>query len=192
MDNMRKKKDTRCPICKKPFKQFNTLQRTPHPTCALELVERDRKAKEKKQRAKDKLERDAFRPYSYWVKKAQSSFNKYVRERDRWQRCISSGREMNWMNNSNSIDAGHYRSTGSAPHLRFHLHNCHAQSVEDNRWKSGNAVDYRLNLIKKIGIEKVEALENDDVGRRYSVEELKRIAVIFRKKARLLKKRRER
>lgn len=59
-------------------------------------------------------------------------------------------------------DAGHYRSRGSASHLRFNLLNIHKQCVKCNRFNSGNAVDYRIRLIKRIGEDNVIRLENNN------------------------------
>jgi hypothetical protein len=176
-----------CPKCKKEYTKYNSFQNK-CVSCAIKYGKRDRKAKEKKQRAMDKVERDAQKPYKHWVKKAQTAFNSYIRMRDYGKPCISSGRPLRW-HETNKVDAGHFRSVGSSPHIRFHLHNCHAQCKQQNKYEGGNA-DYRINLIKKIGLEKVEALENDNIGKIYSVEDLKRIARIFNKRARLAKKRR--
>lgn len=40
---------------------------------------------------------------------------------------------------------------------------------------SGNQQQYRLGLIEKIGPERVEALENNNVPHRYTIEELETI-----------------
>ncbi len=176
--------------CKVKFKPFNSLHRACCPACALALVESKKLLRSKNGRKKDKLRLLELKPASYWMKKAQIAFNGYVRARDYGNPCISSGREMDWNAYGGHVDAGHWRSRGSAPHLRFHLHNCHAQSVKDNRYGSGNVNDYRINLIEKIGIEKVEALENNNQIRSFSIDYLKRVATIFNKKTRMLKKRR--
>jgi len=88
------------------------------------------------------------------------------------------------------VDAGHYRSRGAAPHLRFNVFNCHAQSVKDNRHLSGNIVEYRMRLIERIGLERVERLEQDHSYRKYTAEYLKRVKIIFSKRARFYEKHR--
>ncbi|MFP5499771.1 MAG: recombination protein NinG, partial [Gammaproteobacteria bacterium] len=100
--------------------------------------------------------------------------------------CISSGKPLDW--SGNAVDAGHYRSVGSAPHLRFDERNCHAQSKQDNRFLSGNAVDYRIGLIARIGQEAVDALEADQSVRKYTVEQIKGIKAYYRAKTRKLKR----
>jgi predicted Zn-ribbon and HTH transcriptional regulator len=181
-----------CKKCGLPFQRYNTIQSICI-KCAIVKAKQDRIAKakvDKEERLNLRERKKKLRGRSWHIKTAQAAFNAYVRERDYGQPCISSGREMNWNDTNGTIDAGHYRSRGSAPHLRFHLWNCHAQSVADNRWASGNNIEYRIRLVEKIGIERVEILESDNMDRKYSIEDLERIARIFRKKARILRNRR--
>ena len=57
-----------------------------------------------------------------------------------------------------------------------------------NRENSGNIVEYRAELIKRIGIGRVERLEQDNETKKFSIEYLKRIKKIFNKKYRLYEK----
>jgi hypothetical protein len=131
--------------------------------------------RERKQKLKTK---------SDYLKEAQAAFNAYVRARDKDDACVSCGNYVLDDQIGGGWDAGHYRSTGSAPHLRFNLHNCHKQCVKCNRFLSGNVAEYRKGLIEKIGIEKVEALEAmnavENTGKKE--EYLIRIKKIFTKK----------
>jgi hypothetical protein len=88
-------------------------------------------------------------------------------------------------------DCGHYRSVGSAPHLRFDERNAHAQRKQCNRWGSGRAVDYRIGLIKRIGLEKVEALESDQTVKKYTIDDLKSIISAYKAKFKALKARQD-
>jgi hypothetical protein len=99
--------------------------------------------------------------------------------------CISSGRPLDW--SGNQTDAGHFRSVGSAPHLRFNEDNVHAQSKHDNQFLSGNAVEYRIGLIARIGLDRVEALESDNAARKWTIEELMQIRDEYRLKLKKLK-----
>ena len=116
------------------------------------------------------------------------AFNAYIRARDQaaGHDCISSGRPLDW--SGNAVDAGHYRSTGAAPHLRFNEDNCHAQSKRENQYLAGNAIDYRIGLIDRIGLARVEALEADNEIRKWNREELIAIRDEYRAKAKQLKK----
>lgn len=162
------------------------------PDCAAihgATVEAKQKAKAQRQeRAQDKVKREGMKTYPQLVRETQAAFNLVVRLRDQLANhaCISSGRPLDW--NGNAVDAGHYRSTGSAPHLRFNFENCHAQSKHDNQYKSGNAVDYRIGLIARIGLARVEALEADNMPRKWTHDDLRSMKAEFQAMARQLKK----
>ncbi len=135
-----------------------------------------------------KVRKEKLKSRADHMKDTQQAFNEFIRWRDRvaGHSCISSGRPLNWL--ANEVDAGHYRSVGSAPHMRFDENNCHAQSKQDNRYLSGNAIDYRIGLIKRIGLAAVEVLESDQSVRKYTVEQLKAMTAEYRAKTRELEK----
>ena len=187
-----KPKKCRVATCRASFVPQRLGQAVCSPKCALAIVE-VQKAKEKKSLAqagrRDIRERkEALKSRGDHMREAQQAFNEYIRTRDQaaGHFCISSGKPLDW--SGNAVDAGHYRSVGSAPHLRFDERNCHAQSKQDNRFLSGNAVDYRVGLIARIGQEAVDALESDQSVRKYTVEEIKAIKAEYRAKTRELKK----
>lgn len=88
------------------------------------------------------------------------------------------------------MDCGHYRSRGAAAHLAFNLHNTAGQCVYCNRNQSGAQKAFEQGIIDRIGIEKVEALNNDNEPRRFDIPYLQRIKSIFTRRARQLEKRR--
>lgn len=183
----RKVRQRKCAVksCRTPFQPRSMTHKTCSPECAIAHVaaEKARKDRRERQEGLAKLKRRAD-----YLKEAQKAFNAYIRERDRQRgyACISSGRPLDW--SGNAVDAGHYRSTGSAPHLRFNEDNCHAQSKHDNQYKSGNAVDYRLGLIARIGLARVEALESNQAPQKWTVEQLIAIRDTYRNKLRELQK----
>jgi hypothetical protein len=85
--------------------------------------------------------------------KAGNVFRKWVRERDAGQRCICCG-------SLRTSDASHFYSAGHYPELEFNEDNCHLGCASCNRYNGGNLLAYRVNLVKKIGSERVEVLEN--------------------------------
>ncbi len=87
-----------------------------------------------------------------------------------------------------AYDCGHYRSTGSAPHLRFDPANAHAQRKVCNRWGAGRAVDYRIGLIARIGLAAVERIEADHRVHKWTREELVAIRETYKAKLKQLKK----
>ena len=175
-----------CPVCRNAFVPAKPMQSVCSPRCAVKKVKQD-KAED---RAKVKTRKEAIKTIPELIREAQVAFNAYIRERDRLARhdCISSGRALDW--SGNAVDAGHYRSIGAASHLRFNEDNCHAQSKHDNQFLAGNAVDYRIRLVARIGLERVEALEADNQAHKWTREELTAIRNTYRAKLKELKKER--
>ena len=190
--SVKEKKARKCAHCSAEFRPtFNTTQKVCSPACALAMAPvhqvKARKALADIERREIKVRKEALKSRGDHMREAQQAFNEYIRTRDQaaGHFCISSGKPLDW--SGNAVDAGHYRSVGSAPHLRFDERNCHAQSKQDNRFLSGNAVDYRIGLIARIGQEAVDALESDQSVRKYPVDEIKAIKAEYRAKTRELK-----
>lgn len=150
---------------------------------------------EKEGRERRQKMRDSFKTKAQWDKEAQSAFNRYIRIRDEGKPCVSCGSPLigksNYLTGS-AIDASHYRSRGAASHLKFNVFNVHSACTRCNRQLSGNAVEYRIRLIERIGLARVERLEHDNEPRRFDIPYLQRIKSIFTRKARQLEKRRAR
>lgn len=187
-----KPKTCKNPACRDSFVPQRLGQAVCSPKCALAVVE-VQKAKEKKSlalagRREIKVRKEKLKSRGDHMREAQQAFNAYIRARDQaaGHLCISSGRPLDW--SGNAVDAGHYRSVGSAPHLRFDERNCHAQSKQDNRFLSGNAVDYRIGLIARIGQEAVDSLEADQSVKKHTIDDLKAIKAHYRAKTRELKR----
>jgi hypothetical protein len=125
---------------------------------------------------------------SQWRTEAQAAFNAYVRYRDRDLPCISCHSAGSHEGIGGYWDAGHYRSRGAAKHMAFNLHNCHKQCHKCNRYLSGNVVEYRIRLIKRIGLDKVEALEHNNDTVKHDITYLKRVKSIFTRKLRIKKR----
>lgn len=103
------------------------------------------------------------------AKVTQTVFNKYIRERDANQPCISCETEKQDI----QYHAGHYLSVGARPEHRFNPLNCHKQCARCNNWLSGNVAQYRLAMVGMYGLEAVEALEADHKAKKYGAEALK-------------------
>tara|TARA_R110000764_G_scaffold120559_1_gene208264 strand:+ start:536 stop:1000 length:465 start_codon:yes stop_codon:yes gene_type:complete len=108
---------------------------------------------------------------------AQSAFNAYIRYRDKDDNCISCGR-----NHTGQYHAGHYKSRGGHCELAFEELNCHKQCSACNNHLSANLINYRINLIKKIGIDKVDWLEGPHELPHYTCEDLKEIELYYKAK----------
>ncbi|EAA8526628.1 hypothetical protein EHT53_03795 [Salmonella enterica] len=154
----------------------------------------EQKAEEKAGRKRRKAKRESLKSKSQWDKEAQSAFNRYIRIRDEGKPCVSCGNPLMGKSNyltGSAIDASHYRSRGAASHLKFNVFNVHSACTRCNRQLSGNAVEYRIRLVNRIGLERVERLEADNAPRRFDVTYLKRVKAIFSRRASALMKRRQ-
>lgn len=178
----RKVRQRKCAVkdCRTPFTPRGITHKACSPDCALVLVDLDKERTSRKERQEGiaKLKRRAD-----WVKEAQTAVNAYVRERDADKPCISCGR---W--HDGQWHAGHFLSTGARPGLRFVESNIHRQCMPCNVHLSGNLINYRIGLIKRIGPEAVEVLEYDDAPRKWSVDELKAIRDEYRGRLKALKR----
>ena len=119
---------------------------------------------------------------SVWIKKAQTAFNAFIRAEDEKEPCISCQRF-----HDGQYHAGHYRTVGGHGELRFEEDNCHKQCSVCNNHLSGNIADYRINLVKKIGLSRVEWLEGPHDPKKYSIEDLKDIEATYKNKLKELK-----
>ena len=149
-------------------------------TCAsLYATKRMQEQQEKHARKAKRERRDALKTRSQWLKEAQTAFNRFIRARDMKKPCISCGRfhEGQW-------HAGHYRTVGAHPELRFTEVNCHKQCAPCNNHKSGNIVEYRIELVKRIGQDQVEWLEGAHDPLKLTIDEIKALKAKYNKKAR--------
>lgn len=180
-----------CKHCKATFTPEKQFQTVCNPQCAYGLVRSQAAAKAK--RAADKQARDERRQLrearervktrGQHLKEAQAAFNAYIRERDAGLPCISCGRHHN-----GQYHAGHYRTVGSCPELRFDEFNCHKQCAPCNNHLSGNLIEYRKGLIAKIGLAKVEWLEGPHAPAKLTIEQIKAIKTEYRARVRNMKK----
>ena len=156
------------------------------PACAIldapKNREKARKSLAQIERREIKVRKEKLKSRAEHLKDTQTAFNAWVRERDAELPCISCGRH-----HQGKYDAGHYRTVGSNPALRFEPLNCHRQCSPCNTQLSGNIVNYRIALVKRIGAEAVEWLEGPHEPKKYTVEELKAMTADYRAKTRELK-----
>ena len=175
-----------CPECLTKFQPVRAIQ----PTCGqydcavaygIKVAEKNaarRRADESRAHREAKVR---AKPRSKWLAEAQAAFNRWVRLRDVDRPCISCG-----TTTAGKWDAGHYRSVGSNPALRFEPLNNHKQCVPCNQHKSGNAIEYRIGLLARIGAEAVAWLEGPHQARHYTIEDLQAIKKEYTVKAKML------
>lgn len=160
-------KPKKCKHCKKEFKPLRPLQYLCGYSCATKYAKASKKAKEQAEKQKVKKIKESLLTHKDYLKMLQTVFNSYIRLRDKKLGCISCG------DKTRQFHAGHYRSVGSAPHLRFNELNVHKQCAKCNTYLHGNLIDYRINLIKKIGLESLESLEQNNDTFKLSIPEIK-------------------
>jgi hypothetical protein len=173
----------KCKICRAEFVKRSISHKVCGLECAAKFAKQERERKEaKEERSRMRQRKEALKSRSEHLKEAQEAFNAFIRYRDKDEPCISCGRY-----HHGQYHAGHYRSVGAAPELRFEELNVHKQCAPCNNHLSGNAIEYRLRLIKKIGVDKVEWLEGPHEPKKYTVEGLKVIKAEYRAKLKELK-----
>jgi hypothetical protein len=138
------------------------------------------KANNTKWRKEKKERKEALKTRSEWMQDLQDVFNTFIRTRDKDKPCISCGTFTGKMN------AGHYKSVGGSPELRFNELNVHKQCEYCNTHLSANLIEYRIGLVKRIGVEQVEFLERKDhAPLKITVEEIKEQIKVYRDKIKL-------
>lgn len=173
-----KRRTRKCAVCRTPFEPRNMAHKVCGPECGLKLAAKERITAERKETRKRLAD---LKTRASHLKDAQAAFNAFIRARDAHLPCVSCGRF-----HTGAYDAGHYRSVGAMPALRFHELNCHRQCVPCNQHKAGNIVEYRLGLIKRIGVLSVDWLEMDHPAAKYTIADALAIKAEYKKKLREL------
>ena len=123
-----------------------------------EAIKKSKAKKVKEWNKEKKVRKEALKTLSEYKKELQVIFNKFIRLRDKGLNCISCNKP------AKKENAGHYRSVGGNPELRFE------------------------ELNKKIGIKKVEWLEGKHDPKHYTIEQIKGLKVMYRLKIKQLEK----
>ena len=165
----------KCKNCKEGFESIHFNQKFCFKDeCRNVWIQSEKDKQWKKEKAKKKVELMTLQDY---IKIAQQVFNKYIRERDKGNVCISCQKKPLKEN------AGHFFNANNHWSVRFDERNVHLQCEHCNTYLSGNLIYYRENLIKKIGLEEFEKLSvKAKETRKFSKEELKEIIEVYRNK----------
>lgn len=174
----------RNPACRKEFIPSKPFITWCSPDCGVEVASiklgRAKHKKERRERLELKEAKERIKSRGDWAREAQAVFNKFIKERDKkaGYGCISCGTKANVQ-----YAAGHYRTVGSTPELRFDERNVHLQcNKRCNLELSGNILAYRNGLILRFGLSVVEWLESKHDPKHYSIEDLKSIKAEYKKK----------
>lgn len=168
-------KQKTCKSCRQKFTPTRPMQSACSTACAIAIAERKREkqaqqmAAEKRRETRQQLER--MKGIPELIREADKAFCAFIRARDAGKPCICCGRSSSGWSRGGDWDAGHYRSRGAASNLRYHEDNCHSQLKQCNR-RAFDVASYRANLIVRIGLARVEALENDNAPHKWTRDEL--------------------
>jgi len=184
---------TRCSVCRSAFVKRSMTHKACSPSCAeilgrkvaLEKAEKQKRKEAKVDRLDTRERKEKLKSKSEVSKEVQVIVNRYVRERDlkAGYGCISCG-----THSSPRWDAGHFRSVGSAPHLRFDAdRNISLQCARCNTFLAGNLLAYKDALPKRIGSQAFIALLCDNTPKHYTIADLQGIKASFREKLKELK-----
>lgn len=169
------RREKKCRACPTRFVPTRPLQVACCPACAQAIAQRNREKAEKRaatiERQKTRAALEALKTVPQLIAEADRAFCAFIRARDAGKPCICCGRSSSGWSRGGDWDAGHYRSRGAASHLRYHEDNCHSQLKQCNR-RAFDVASYRANLIGRIGLERVEALENDNATHKWTRDEL--------------------
>ena len=182
-----KPKKCRNPACRASFVPQRLGQNVCNYTCGLAIKdvhqEKARKSLAQVERREIKVRKEKLKSRADHARDTQKAFNEWVRLRDADLPCVSCGRH-----HDGQYHAGHYRTVAANPEIRFEPLNVHKQCAPCNNHKSGDIVNYRIELVKRIGAEAVEWLEGPHEAKKYTVDELKAITAEYRAKTRELKR----
>lgn len=184
---MKTVKPRKCKECGSVFTpKYSTIQATCSIKCSIAYSKQVKANKEAKEWQKEKKERkEALMSYSDWLELLQKTFNTYIRQRD-GKVCIS----CETTKQDIQYAAGHFFSVGGFPNVRFDEDNVHSQCNNYcNMHLSANIHEYRPRLIKKIGLERFEALEYRarNTTLKLSIPEIKEKITYYKEKIKQLK-----
>ena len=181
-------KPKKCVHCQETFtpRRGSIGQKVCSPTCAIAVAPDNRekadKAIERQKVLDHRAAKKRIKRKADHAREAQTAFNAWIRLRDAALPCVSCGRH-----HQGQYHAGHFRTVAGSPELRFEPLNVHKQCAPCNNHKSGDIVNYRLELVRRIGEEKLAWLEGPHEPKRYTVEDYQAITAHYRKAARELK-----
>jgi hypothetical protein len=183
----------KCKACGTLYVKTRPLQSVCSIPCSLKVArEKTQKTIKEKDRQDKKAVReklDAMKTKSDWIKECQTLVNRYVRLRDirKGLGCVSCGAP--YRDGYGGIfDAGHLRSVGSAPQLRFLTTQISLQCVKCNRFGGGRVFEFRAEMVRRNGQEWMDRLESMNGRADFTIDYLKRLKAVVKKKIKRIEK----
>ena len=168
-----------CKDCNEPFEpkqKFNSTIKTNRCDVCLKTAQALKNLASIKKEKKIKQKEDLLTLQDY-LKLTQAVFNKWIRQRDQGNNCISCD------NPCKKENAGHYFSSGGHANVRFDENNVHLQCEYCNTFLHGNLILYGVNLEKKIGKDEFIILrEKAYLTKKFTKDELKSLLLEYKAK----------
>ena len=187
---------TTCPQCSAKLEPGQRI----HPACisayadaqaakAQRTAAKQVRAERKAERKEDKARRDKLKSKAEWAREAQTAVNRYVRLKAQanGEGCYTCGATPA-QKFGGTFDASHFRSVGSAPHLRFWIPQIRICCIVCNRHKGGELLAFRRALVAEHGAQWVEELEARQETAKFSIDYLSRLKKIITKRTKRLEK----
>jgi len=176
----------RCKYCRNKFEVKHFNRKFCYEDNCIQMATKDilktaNEVKRKEWVKRKKIKKESLKTKQTYIKELQVIFNRFIRLRDKDENCISCGKP------NGSEQAGHYRSTGSCPELRFCEDNVHGQCIRCNMHLHANLINYRLGLIERCSLALVDWLELNHEPKHYTINELIELKEYYRKKIKDLK-----
>lgn len=186
---------TRCPHCKGKLEAGQRI----HSDCIDAYAEAEGAKAERKRLKQERMAARVEKAETRRLKEeqkglrellaeAQTAFNEFIRLRDAGLPCICCGMPFEPMKPGGSMDAGHFRSRSTAPHLRFNEDNVFGQRKNCNRPGGTTYSKFRAGVLTRIGAERLEAVETNYTDHKWNRDEVRAIRDNYRAKAKQLKK----
>ena len=168
----------RCKNCKDKFepRQFNRKYCTKD-ECNNLYFEFLKAQALKKWSKEKKVKKENLQTVQSLMKVEQVVFNKWIRQRDSGQLCISCQKP------PKKANAGHYFSSGGHKNVTFNEDNVHLQCEYCNTFLHGNLLNYQVEIQKKIGADRLILLhEEAHKTRKFTRDELHEIIKKYKNK----------
>jgi hypothetical protein len=168
----------KCKNCGEEFQKERPLQSVCCFNCAAEqLLTKQKKDNAQAWKVKKARLKESLKTLGEYKKDLQIIFNKFIRLRDAKEPCISCQNKT-----LKKVNAGHYKSVGAHPELRYSELNVHLQCEYCNTHLHGNLIEYRKGLINRIGLKETELLEAHHEPKNYTKQDILDLMKVYKLK----------
>lgn len=190
MTQPRKSGKCKAPGCGKEFERFTSMQKTCPTYQCTQAHEKDKARTRIKSGARKQRKAHRDNDLKHQTELTQKAFNWMIRALDAFRGCVSCGKP----SGSYTLTAGHFRTVGSHPELRFDPRNCHGQCSgcnkgQQRKYKGDNATTrqkFEAELFHRYGQALLDYINGPHQAKQYTCDELKTMRAEFAAEARRL------